>query len=561
MFSFFASVAASQSAGAALRKSASWVAKKITSSSWSRILKKALRHFCTSYDWDDAQTSADSCVITNIVPRPEVVNKLLARFGLRLASEGCEIEALKIKITLKMRSDLGVFSEPWHVELSGVKLHVELGARKDEQTGLFDEWSEDSSFVTAEESSVASLEEEPSATGKGDWFPLHKALENMHLHIHNVSIHVRSSSEDTAVDSATVARAHLMMRLHELTVVTTDEQWKELVHTTSITGGGTMFKKATFRDFKVSSHTTRQATFSDAQPSLPDLSDQLAVALLPAPPMPAAVAAAHDAERILIQGVCGDVKVTKQLKTDLSGSVADNFLGQRYRIDFSLDSSGRPRFAMPSLPLVLEWDEVCGAFKTIFDGQVQASFSHIIEAPELAECTWWLRQLRDAFHAAQPSLEAQLANEKRWRTEEHTKACRLQNELTQAKEAWTAQIEASRATVQQRDDDKARMCEQAAHLARRLDDLVREVDSGVRLDPTKLIEIAQHAKLLSDPEDARAGQSSGSSQPPRLSRVGTSSYEFGDATAGTIEAVANVAKGYKFGDGMRSLGMLGGKKK
>ena len=70
------------------------------------------------------------------------------------------------------------------------------------------------------------------------------------------------------------------------------------------------------------------------------------------------------------------------------------------------------------------------------------------------------------------------------------------------------------------------------------------------------VDLAQQAKLLCDPDS----QGSASGATP-LSRVGTDAYRFGDLTVGTAQAAAQAAQSYQFGDGMRSLGLFGGKKK
>lgn len=563
MFAFLSATVARTTAGDAVRAAASWAATKITSKSWSRILKKTLQHFCTSFEWDESASAVDSCTIKNIVPRTSVVNQLLAKFGLRLAAEGCKLETCAIKITLKMRSDLGIFSEPWRVEVSGLRLNLELGAAPCEEKADFDGWEEDMSFVSAESSPQAEFHQGDGQESKGasDWLPLHKAMENMRLSLSNVSVNVNSSGPDTAIDAATVARVRLMMRLRELAIFTTDEHWKELPSTAEIAGGSTVHKVARLNHLQVTSHTQHVHVFPDEAAeagTMPDLSKADISLETPTPFPPSAMTA--DQPRVLIEGVCGEVKVTKQVKSLLSGSVARDFIGERYRIDCSLQSDGRPRLSMPSLPIVIEWDEVREVFKMLFDGQIKTSFSHVIEAPELVECMWWQQQLKDAFNAVQPGLAAQLANEKRWRTEEHTRACQLQSELQNAKVAWKAQDEATRKTLQQQKDEQERARAQAAGLARSLESLVRELDGGSRLDPARLVELTQQARLLANP-DASTTAAGSSSSNPRLARVGTDDYQFGDLTAGTAKAVASAAQNYQFGDGMRSLGLFGGKRK
>lgn len=544
MFGFLGSMVAGQSVSSAVRGTVATVTKKVTANSWSRILKKSLNQFCTSFEWSE-DASAESCTITNIVPRSDMINRLLAQFGLRLAAD-CKIDRLTIKITLKMRKDLGVFSEPWHIELSGVSMQLELGSQGlAEGLGERSDWSAEALLA----SETGDLDERSETGEQSDWLPLHKAVENMHLSIRNVSVRVNSSAPDTALDAATVARVHCVLSLGELAVTTTDADWNELAGgTVALSSGGTVHKKAFVRDIQVASHTRRLSAFELT--GVVDVADPVQAPLLASAVSPEG--AASEQVRVFLQGLGAEVRVTKQLKSALSGSVSKDFVGERYHFDFSLQSTGRPRLSMPSLPFVLEWDETHGKFKSIFEGQIKTSFSHVLEASELAECMWWLRQLTDAFNAAQPGPEAQLANEKRWRTEEHARACRLQSELAQSKAHCDALTEA----VADMEKAKEKVRVQSTHLAHSLDSLAREMQSGAKLNPSILVELVQQAKLLADPD----GRGSVSGASP-LSRVGTDDYRFGDLTVGTAQAVAKAAQSYQFGDGVRSLGLFGGKKK
>ena len=108
-------------AGQAVRKATSYVTKRVTTKTWRGILKSGLESLCESFEW--AEDDLESCRITNVVLRTDTVNELLARVGLRLAARsGCQIDSIVIKITLKMKSDLGLFSEPWHIEVVGLTI-------------------------------------------------------------------------------------------------------------------------------------------------------------------------------------------------------------------------------------------------------------------------------------------------------------------------------------------------------------------------------------------------------------------------------------------------------
>ena len=276
------------------------------------------------------------------------------------------------------------------------------------------------------------------------------------------------------------------------------------------------------------------------------------------PPKPAAPSAVVDSspgvERSLIHGVCGQIKVTKQLQSALSGSIAKDFIGKCYLVDFSLESAGRPRLSFPSLPVTLEWDEARGAFKTIFTGEIRTSLSHVIQAPELAECMWWHRQLADAFNAVQSDLGSQLATEKRWRAEEHAKVCLLQSKLKQVNEEHEAQQAASRAALAQAEDQKKRLRQQAEQLSRGLDAVIRDGALPPTVAP-QLIELAQQAKRLHLSDEGA----------PELARG--NSYQLGDGTraiaraaSSSVVTAAQAAKSYQFGDATKgALKMLGRK--
>ena len=293
------------------------------------------------------------------------------------------------------------------------------------------------------------------------------------------------------------------------------------------------------------------------------------------PPKPAAPSAVADGrpgvERFLVHGLCGQVKVTKQLRSTLSGSVAKDFLGDRYHIDFSLECAGRPRLSFPSLPITLEWDETRGTFKTIFTGEIRTSLSHVIQAPELAECMWWHTQLANAFNAVQSDLGSRLATEQRWRAEEHAKVCQLQSKLKQAKGDHEAQQAASNAALAQEQDKMERLRQQAEQLSRGLDAVIREGTLPPTVEP-QLIELAQQAKRLYLPMDGA----------PELARAASSQlgdgYQLGDGTRALARAASSsavtaaqaakstaasatqAAKGYQFGDATKGAMKLFGRK-
>ena len=58
MFGFLGSIVAGQTVSSAVRGTVAAVTKKVTASTWSRILKKILNQYCTSFEWnEDASVS------------------------------------------------------------------------------------------------------------------------------------------------------------------------------------------------------------------------------------------------------------------------------------------------------------------------------------------------------------------------------------------------------------------------------------------------------------------------------------------------------------------------
>ena len=194
MFSFLGSL----TAGEAMRKATSYVTRKGTTKTWRSVLKRGLEALCESFEW--AEDDLESCRITNVVLRTDSVNQILARVGLRLAAMGCKIDSIVIKITLKMKSDLGLFSEPWHIEVLGLAMNLELGA-------------DAASLALTSSTNDAGVRVEPAsepADESADEKPivlLHKAVESMHLVLRDVRVRINSSAP--AVD-VRVASAHLL---------------------------------------------------------------------------------------------------------------------------------------------------------------------------------------------------------------------------------------------------------------------------------------------------------------------------------------------------------------
>ena len=547
MFSFLGSL----TAGQAVRKATSYVAKKVTTKTWRGVLQKSLESLCESFEW--AEDDLESCRITNVVLRTEMVNEILARVGLRLTTEGCQIDSVVIKITLKMKSDLGLFSEPWHIQVAGLAMNLEL---------LTDTASIAlASSTNAREPASEPIDEEKSSVGlSAEEKPivlLHKAIESMHLVILDVRVRINASAASVDVDAATSATAHLLLQLRELTIATKDAAWQPLPQNATYGSGGTVHKLLMLNDFQASSNTEHSPIWEAAANTME-------------PAAPSAVADGRPGvARLLIHGVCGQVKVTKHLRSALSGSVAKDYIGDRYNIDFSLECAGRPRLSFPSLPITLEWDEARGTFKTMLTGEIRTSFSHVIQAPELAECMWWCMQLADAFNAVQSDLGSRLATEQRWRAEEHAKVCQLQSKLKQATEEHDAQQAASGAALAQAQDQTERLRQQAEQLSRGLDAVIR--DGGLPTVAPRLIELAQQAKQLylpveGAPELARGASSQGDGYQlgdgtRAIARAASSSVvTAAQAAKSTAASATQAAKSYQFGDATKGALKMFGRK-
>ena len=116
----------------------SWTTRKLSERTWKAALRRVLRQLCVSYEWVEV-TSGDgapaTAVIRNLVLRPEVFNVALARVGWILVSDSgvaggeegedkgaggnapLTIGSATVTVTLRLRGDLGLFSEPWRIEM------------------------------------------------------------------------------------------------------------------------------------------------------------------------------------------------------------------------------------------------------------------------------------------------------------------------------------------------------------------------------------------------------------------------------------------------------------
>lgn len=205
--------------------------------------------------------------------------------------------------------------------------------------------------------------------------------------------------------------------------------------------------------------------------------------------------------------------------------MSQDFLGDEYHAILSLRCEGRPRLSMPALPISLTWDSDQETFKSMINGQVKMSLSHVLDGPELANLLSWWQQLRDAFAAVQPALEQQLASANRWLAEERAKVGQLraslreQQDLTgRAAAACGAEREASAqaAALLQTELESERLAlanfrAQAAELTATLESVARAMaeahqpptGTGAAADPVLTLEqavsLVQQARLLCPP--------------------------------------------------------------
>ena len=117
-----------------------YATRKLTQKTFKVALRKALMHLCVSFDLDDyGDESGDGCtsvVARNLVLKSAPLNALLARLGWRLADiasmeQPCTISSVRLVISWRARKDLGLFSEPWRLEIDDLCLDLRVGAARD----------------------------------------------------------------------------------------------------------------------------------------------------------------------------------------------------------------------------------------------------------------------------------------------------------------------------------------------------------------------------------------------------------------------------------------------
>ena len=123
------------SAGAS---AASYARRKLTQKTFKPALQKALEHLCESFELEDGvlEDGCTSVVARNLVLKRAVLDAMFARMGMRLADateDDCprgvagSIGALRLVISWRARKDLGLFSEPWRLEVDDLHIYLRLG--------------------------------------------------------------------------------------------------------------------------------------------------------------------------------------------------------------------------------------------------------------------------------------------------------------------------------------------------------------------------------------------------------------------------------------------------
>jgi hypothetical protein len=140
--------------------------------------------------------------------------------------------------------------------------------------------------------------------------------------------------------------------------------------------------------------------------------------------------------KVLFNGLHGNMKIIKKLKSSLTGRVVTDFFGDVYTFQLCLVSGGVPKVRIPHIALRLEWSEHIGTYVLNMEEAVQFSISHQIDAEILAETNAWLVQILEAHAEVAASTETQLSYERARRFQEQAYVGRLHKRLDEVKETF-----------------------------------------------------------------------------------------------------------------------------
>ena len=516
-------------------------AKGLTRKTYKNALRSTLERLCEAYTWDDENEESDTVILVkDIKICAKILDEFLRSVGMRVGEGSCTVGLVRIKLSLGLDIDMGLFSKPWQVEVHDIQLHLELGV----------------GVSAAEEavdlSSDGGAAEKPTPSMAEEWLPLHRAAENLQLTVRNTMITIQGLEPG----------ARMVCRLEALDFFPTDAEWTPIADVRTVEEGSVLHKVLCFDQLEVYTDAVTPADMTpplelDQSTLMPSADEDSSPVFLPGPAIPRRL--------VLVSGVKGKCKIRKKLSKDLTGAVASDFFGDAYLFQLSLLSDGAPRLRMPLVALHLAWNEAIESYVLNMEKPLQFSVGHELDAPTLAEIVSWQRQFLQAYAHVAPSAEAQLALERVWRMDEHNKLGDMHRKFVKAvRVAREAKAEVERLNAAAAQEQAARCAADAAVEEQR----VRASELLSRLE-------AQRAAVHGPPgEDAREAMIAGYEAavqalqaiagPDRGATGGETrkpfedGYQLGDvsrraassAQAG-VEAVVRNASGnaeYKFGD-------------
>jgi hypothetical protein len=398
-------------ASSALASTMKSAAKALTRRSWKRAVRSMLDAYCESYAWDEESEQNElSVVVKDVVLKKSELEALLLATGLHVG-EGCTIGKIRFCISLGLNMDMELFTKPWRIEVDHFRLNIGCGARA--ECDVRTEVSPQLTCSSEVSSRPSKLEE---------WLPLHRAVENLQLILQNATVSLHSSN----------LAGSLIFKIDTVKYTTTNEHWSPMTTTTSADyAGGIVHKLLTFEGFEAFTDravSPLDSAFVDCSGPWDLPFDDADGTLLPVPQL------TH--VKVLFNGLQGNMKIIKKLKSSLTGRVVTDFFGDVYIFKLCLVSGGVPKLRIPHVALRLEWSEHAGTYVLNMEEAVQFSISHQIDAEVLAEIHAWLIQLLEARAEVAPSTETQLSYERARRFQEQAYVGRLHKRLDELKETF-----------------------------------------------------------------------------------------------------------------------------
>lgn len=329
-----------------------FVGKKLTQKTWKAIVHNMLESYlCDSFKWDEHNDEAGGSVIfvRSLVLRPELLNAHLSTSRLKLGKGGFTIGSFRLCVSFCLRSDLGIFSEPWKVELVDVELDLEpldsascapgnasapaarqiltpcgAGTRRIKPTPLV----------------------EDARGAKEDWLPLHKAAENIQFTCRGAVVRVHGELDHV-----------LVLSCNSVSLATTDATWgNSRSHVQEITSCKVLHKVLTIQGLQLCSKGTAHST-------------------------------------LLLRGLNVECRIRKTLDYQLQGSVGADFGGAEYMVELTLDGTEAPQIHVPSLPIRISWDKGSSSYHTSLGGDFSFRMAYTGGPKIISEILSWGRQL------------------------------------------------------------------------------------------------------------------------------------------------------------------------